>query len=102
MTNFGYLIVLLGMLVFYILLRRLLKLPSLGEPKQLIFLFLMTYLINFLWDNYAVSSKHWEYKNMIGVFIGFSPIENVLFAIVYPVAVISIYQLFEKFLNKNI
>ena len=100
MERFGYLVIVVFMLFFYLILRKLLRLPSIGNNKQLLFLFSLTYLINFLWDNYAVLSKHWEYKNMIGFYIGYSPIENVLFAIVYPITVITVYQLFEKFLNK--
>lgn len=90
------------MLFFYLFLRKFFKLSSLGKPKQLILFFSMTYLINFLWDNYAVISKHWKYKNLIGIYIGYSPIENILFAIIYPIAVITVYQLFEKLLNKEI
>jgi lycopene cyclase domain-containing protein len=89
------------MLIFYSLLRKLFKLPSIGNKKQLLFLFSLTYIINLLWDNYAVLSKHWEYKNMLGIYIGYSPIENILFAIIYPIAVVTVYQIFEKLLIKK-
>ncbi|OGG22387.1 hypothetical protein A3D03_05010 [Candidatus Gottesmanbacteria bacterium RIFCSPHIGHO2_02_FULL_40_13] len=97
--SYGYLLVVIAMLVIYTAVRRITKLPSIGNTKQKIFLFSCTYLTTLIWDNIAVSSGHWQYKNMLGYFIGYSPIENILFAIVYPLAVITVYQLAIKYLR---
>ena len=101
LTHYGYLIVVVGMLIFYLFLRKLLHLPSLGSYKQLLLFFSLTYITNFLWDNFAVSHKHWEYKNMIGIYIGYSPIENILFAIVFPLAIATIYQIISKLFTSS-
>ena len=100
MSKYGYVLVLLIIFLFYLSLRKLLKLPRLGKTKQKIVFFSLAYITGFLWDNYAVISGHWEYKNMIGIYMGYSPIENLLFAIVYPIAVVTVYQLISiKFLE---
>jgi len=72
-----------------------------GNKKQLAFVFFISFLTTFLWDNFAVLSGHWEYKNVMGLFLWHSPVENVSLAFAYPVAVITSYQVFEKNLGNK-
>src|SRR3989344_4860763 len=100
-NNLGYLSITILMLILYLYLRKTLKLPSIGNRKQLFTLFLLTYTTSLLWDNFAVSSNHWHYKNMIGIYLGYSPIENILLALVYPIAIITVYQIVTKLATKR-
>lgn len=95
-TQYGYLAIVLLLLFCYIALRAFLKLPSLGSRKQLVVFFSLTYITTFLWDNIAVFMGHWEYKNMLGIYLGYSPVENILFAIAFPLSVITLYQVVNR------
>lgn len=67
--NFGYLFVTTVMLLSYLWLRWKYKLPSMGTTRQLIILFVFVYISGFLWDNFAVSSGHWQYQKMLGLYL---------------------------------
>lgn len=99
--KFGYLVVTLIMLLSYLWLRRRYKLPAMGTQKQLVILFSLAYICGFAWDNFAVSSGHWLYQNMLGLYLGYSPVENILFDVAYVITIVTFYQFLEMRLKKK-
>ena len=51
------------------------------------------FIIGVLWDSFAVWRGHWQFGNLIGIKIGLLPVEEYLFFLIIPFAVLTIYKI---------
>lgn len=78
------------------------KLKIFNNFKQLILFYIILIPIAIAWDNIAVVRGHWLYpgRGILGIFLGYVPIEDYLFVIVCGYNALVLYKLTDKLLKK--
>ncbi len=59
---------------------------------------LIFFVIGTLWDSFAVYRGHWSFNGtgLIGLTIGYLPIEEYLFFLIIPYSIITFYRILQK------
>ena len=99
-----YLIIEICIFVIIFATQKLNKIKLFENKFQLIAVFASTLIIGGIWDNYAVWRGHWFYpgKGILGIFLGYIPLEDYIFIIVVTYAILVGYKFYEKrFVNKK-
>ena len=99
-----YLIIEICIFIVIFTTQKLNKIKLFKNKTQLIAIFASTLIIGGIWDNYAVWRGHWFYpgKGILGIFLGYIPLEDYIFIIVVTYAILVGYKFYEKrFVNKK-
>ena len=93
-----YLLILVGLFALSLFLEFKFHLRLYSSRKERFIIPLLFFLIGTLWDSYAVIRGHWyfNFDNLLGVRIGVLPLEEYLFFIVVPYAVLTLYKVLKK------
>lgn len=94
LANFAYLGVLLFILLGTVWLEFVIGAQVLRKPKRLIISILPVFTGLVIWDIYAIRSGHWWFNDdyVTGWQIGIVPIEEILFFIIVPIAMIYSFE----------
>jgi lycopene cyclase domain-containing protein len=94
LTNFAYLGVLLFIFLGTVWLEFVIGARVLRKPIRLFFSVLPVFIGLVIWDVYAIQSGHWWFneKFVTGWEIGIVPIEELLFFIIVPIAMIYSFE----------
>ena len=65
---------------------------------QFLVFWLWVFVVGIIWDQYAVLRGHWIYpgKGTLGLFIGKIPLEDYIFMIIVPYAILVAYLISDK------
>ena len=99
-----YLIIEICIFIIIFITQKINKIKLFENKTQLIAIFASTLIIGGIWDNYAVWRGHWFYpgKGILGIFLGYIPLEDYIFIIVVTYAILVGYKFYEKrFANKK-
>jgi len=93
-----YLIILIIVFLIALLFEFKYKIHLYHSLKERIIVTLNIFIIGFIWDWYATYKGHWSYPGtgLIGIsFLGL-PIEEVLFHLIAPYAIITTYKFYDE------
>lgn len=100
-----YFIILIVILVITFFLERKYHVHLYHNRKERLVIVLLFLIIGVIWDNYAIWRGHWSFphdKRVLGIYLGFVPLEEYLFMIIVPYSVITIYKVIDgKFLKRK-
>lgn len=90
--SYLFLLIVLFILTFY--LERKFKIHLFSSKRERFLIPLIFFVIGVIWDTYAVYQGHWFFRkeNLNGLYIGVLPLEEYVFFLVFPYAVITIYK----------
>jgi len=96
--KFEYFLCLLALLLIGLFLKFKYRITIFSSLKQTLVFYFVVFVIGTIWDNFAVWRGHWYYpgKGIVGIFIGFIPIEDYFFAIVTTFTVLVLYKVVQK------
>jgi lycopene cyclase domain-containing protein len=96
-----YLITILLFFVITLIIKWKFKLKLYNSNKQAIFVTLFFLIIGVLADSFAVWRGYWVFYKpyVLGINVGFLPIEEYLLFLVAPFFGITMYKLFQKYLK---
>jgi lycopene cyclase domain-containing protein len=68
------------------------------SPRERWLIPLLFFIIGSIWDNWAVWRGYWNFegKRLLGISIGFLPIEEYLFFLIFPYFLLTIYFFFKR------
>jgi len=95
-----YLIIEICIFLIVFITQKRCKIKLFKNKLHLIAIFASTLIIGGIWDNYAVWRGHWFYpgKGILGIFLGYIPLEDYIFIIVVTYAILVGYKYYEKYL----
>lgn len=88
-----YLGILAALTLATFLLQRIKKIQIYSNFGQLILANVVFLIVGVVWDSYAVWRGHWSFDKILGLKIGLLPIEELLFMLVIPYFVITVYKI---------
>lgn len=90
----SYLSILFVLLIVTFFLETKFRIHLFSSRKERIIIPLIFFFIGVVWDTYAVWSGHWFFsrEKLLGIYIGILPLEEYLFFVIVPYAVITIYK----------
>jgi len=96
-----YLIAILLFLAVTLIIKWKFKIKLYNSNKQAILLMLFFLIIGVLADSFAVWRGYWVFYEpyVLGIYIGFLPIEEYLLFLVAPFFGITMYKIFQKYLK---
>jgi len=96
--KYEYLAILLTILIVSLYLQRRFKIKVFNNLKESIIFYGIILGLGTVWDNFAIYRKHWIFpgNGITGIFIGLVPIEDYLFALILPYALLVIYKAINK------
>lgn len=99
--HYEYLAILIFLFIISVYLKVHYKLKFFKNTKQMIYFYIIFYLVGIFWDNFAVWRGHWYYpgKGILGIFIGYIPLEDYLFVFVLANFGIALFRMTEKYVK---
>ncbi len=90
-----YLVILISILVIAIALNFKYRIHLYQSRKERFLIPIIFFIVGTLWDSYAVYRGHWYFQidNLIGIKIGYLPLEEYLFFLIIPYFILSIYRI---------
>ena len=98
-----YLLIEFGFFLIAFLIHKSSKIRLFKNKLQMLIVFASALIVGVLWDNYAVWRGHWYYpgQGILGIFIGYIPLEDYFFIIVVTYWIIVLYKFIEKKFEKR-
>ena len=96
MARFEYSLVLLFWLIVSVVIHYRYRIQLYQSVKQMIVSVGFFFIIGFVWDVIGVAREHWyfRYENLIGIRVGVLPLEEILFFLIVPYAILVFYKFF--------
>ena len=93
-----YITILIILLCISLAFERKFHLRLYQSRKERVLIPLIFFLIGIVWDSFAVTRGHWSFNmdSLLGLKIGVLPIEEYLFFLIIPYAVLTLYRVFKK------
>ena len=93
-----YLLILLIILLIAFLVEWKYRIHLYRSMKERLIVTLTLFLVGLIWDYYAVYRKHWSYpgNGLIGIYIFGLPLEEFLFHLIAPYAILTTYKFYDK------
>ena len=93
-----YLLVLILILIISLIFEIRYKIHLYGSIKERLIVTVNLFIVGLIWDYYGVYRKHWIYpgNGLIGIYIFGLPIEEFLFHLIAPYAVLTAYKFWDK------
>lgn len=98
MTMPEYFVILMFLLVIALTLHKSFSVKLFKSRKHCILTYLAGILIITIWDNFAIYRGHWTFgqQYLLGPKIGYMPIEEYLFVIIFPYLGMVVYKILDK------
>ncbi len=99
-----YLLIEIIIFIFLFLSQQYYQVKIFRAKSQFIVFWLWIFVVGILWDQYAVLRGHWYYpgNGTLGIFIGKIPLEDYIFMILVPYAILTAYQISNKIIDSHI
>ncbi len=93
-----YLIILIAILLIALFFEIKYRLHLYHSLKERIIVTLNIFIIGLLWDYYGTYRQHWSYSGigLIGIYVLGLPIEEFLFHLIVPYAILTTYKFYDK------
>ena len=93
-----YLIILIVLLLISIFLEHKFHIHIYKSRKERILIPLIFLVVGTIWDSLAIWRGHWSFNGpgLIGIKIGFMPLEEYLFAIIVPYFILTTYRALKR------
>jgi len=93
-----YLIILIILLLISIFLEWKYRIHLYQSKKERLWIPIIFFIIGVLWDSWAVYRGHWNFEGqgLIGIKIGYLPLEEYLFFLIFPYFLLTTYRFFKK------
>lgn len=93
-----YFLILIFLFIIGLILHFIYKVKIYSSVKHCILTNLAGIFLITIWDNFAIFRGHWGFgdKFLLGLKIGYMPIEEYLFVIIFPYLGLVIYKIFDK------
>ena len=97
MARFEYFLILLFWLVVSAAIQYRYHIRLYNSRKQMIVSVTFFFIVGLVWDVIGVVRGHWffQYENLMGVKVGVLPLEEILFFLIVPYAILVFYKLIE-------
>lgn len=94
----GYLIILLILLALSIFISQKYDIHLYQTKKEKLFIPLIYFVIGVVWDSWAVYRGNWSFEGpgLIGISIGYLPLEEYLFFLIFPYFLLVTYFFFRR------
>lgn len=98
-----YLIILVIILVVTFFLHKCFRVKIFNSKRHLLFYWGVSLLIATIWDQFAIYRGHWSFNQeyLLGIKIGYMPIEEFLFVIVVGFFALTFYKITEEYFSKK-
>ena len=98
-----YLIIEIIIFTLLFLSNRYYKVKIFRTRNQFLVFWLWIFVVGVIWDQYAVFKGHWLYpgEGTLGIFIGGIPLEDYIFMIIVPYAILTAYQISNKIIDSH-
>ena len=102
MVRFEYILILLFWLIVSAAIHYRYRLQLYQSVKQMVVSVGVFFIIGLAWDLIGIARGHWffQYENLIGVSIGILPLEEILFFLIVPYAILVFYKFIELKLGR--
>lgn len=93
-----YIIILLFLLCVQLFLEHKFHLHLYKSRKERFIIPLIFFVIGIAWDSFAVARGHWSFNmdKLLGIKIGYLPIEEYLFFLIIPYSILTIYRVLKR------
>ncbi|OGK16448.1 hypothetical protein A2690_03815 [Candidatus Roizmanbacteria bacterium RIFCSPHIGHO2_01_FULL_39_12b] len=97
-----YLLILLLLLTVTIFIHKRNNLKLFKSSKHMFIIYLIPIVVGIAWDQFAIYRGHWTFGKefLLGIYIGYMPIEEFLFMIVCLYFGLTFYKLIENLIRK--
>lgn len=97
-----YLLILILILVISLIFEIKYRIHLYHSLKERLVVTLNLFIVGLIWDYYAVYRKHWIYprNGLIGIYIFGLPVEEFLFHLIIPYAILTAYKFWDKKIKK--
>ena len=98
-----YLIIEIVMFLIVFLIQKHYKVRIFRKRNQFIVFWSCIFVVGVIWDQYAVFRGHWIYPGdgILGIFFGEIPLEDYIFMILVPYAILTAYQISNKMIDSH-
>lgn len=103
MSNPEYFLILCAFLAFALYIEFGLRLKVYGSRKERLWFTLITLVVGVIWDNFSLSRGHWVFpaSGSLGLKIGRMPIEEYLFILIIPYALLATKAWLQAYLKRR-
>jgi lycopene cyclase domain-containing protein len=93
-----YFLILIGILLITILMDYKYHVKLYNSRKERIFIPLLLLIFGIVWDTFAIWRGHWSFNDagLLGIKIGLMPLEEYLFMLIIPYAILTHYKVLKK------
>jgi len=93
-----YLLILIAILLISIFVEHKYHMHLYNSRKERTLIPILFFIIGSLWDTFAIWRGHWNFggSGLIGIKIGLMPLEEYLFMLIVPYAILTHYKAFKK------
>jgi len=97
-----YLLILIGLFLVTVFLHWYFKVKIFRSTVHMLVLTLLILIEATIWDQFAIWRGHWSFnpRYLVGIKIGYMPIEEFLFALIVPYHGLTVFRILEKRLKK--
>jgi lycopene cyclase domain-containing protein len=101
MSKYEYTLILLFWLIVSAGTHYRFRLQLYKSTKQMIVTVSLFFVIGLIWDMFGIIRGHWffQYENLSGIRLGVLPVEELLFFLIVPYAILVFYNLLDLKIN---
>ena len=94
--NYEYLILLIVIFLITLFLEFKFRVKLYSTRKERIIIPILFFVVGVILDSFAIWRGYWNFGELMGITIGFMPLEEYLFMIIFPYFIITLYRVLKK------
>jgi len=94
--NYEYLILLIVIFLITLFLEFKFRVKLYSSRKERIIIPILFFVVGVILDSFAIWRGYWNFGELMGITIGFMPLEEYLFMIIFPYFIITLYRVLKK------